>query len=212
MTERLAAPPARPTGTGATPSLADILDRVLHRGIALEGNVTIGVANVDLLYLDLRLLLAAVDAIWPEGRDPSRSPPVSDAPPAALPPSVTTASPASAEMPRDTIASLDPASAAPGRDGRGKPAPSPATSLVRLVLTLVRLLHDVLERQAVRRMSAGHLSEPQIENLGLALFAQAQEIERLRRQFGLADRDLDLDLAIADRLNTGDASCPASIR
>ncbi len=52
----------------AAASLAEVLDRVLHLGVSLEGNLTIGVANVDLLYLDLRLLLAAVDTVWPEGR------------------------------------------------------------------------------------------------------------------------------------------------
>ncbi len=49
-------------------SLAEALDRILHRGVSLEGNLTIGLADVDLLYLDLRLLLGSVDTIWPDGR------------------------------------------------------------------------------------------------------------------------------------------------
>ena len=49
-------------------SLAEALDRILHRGVSLEGNLTIGLADVELLYLDLRLLLGSVDTIWPDGR------------------------------------------------------------------------------------------------------------------------------------------------
>jgi hypothetical protein len=36
--------------------------------VSVQGNVTIGLADVDLLFLDLRLLLGSVDTIWPEGR------------------------------------------------------------------------------------------------------------------------------------------------
>nr|WP_244606048.1 gas vesicle protein K [Methylocella tundrae] len=83
----------------------------------------------------------------------------------------------------------------------GAPGPSgssTAQGLVRLVLTLVKLLHDVLERQAVRRMEAGRLTDMQVENVGAALFAQAEEIERLKRQFGFSDKDLSLDLSVPD--------------
>ena len=64
------------------------------------------------------------------------------------------------------------------------------------MLTLVKLLHDVLERQAVRRMEAGRLTDAQIENVGAALFAQAEEILRLQRQFGFSDKDLSLALGV----------------
>jgi hypothetical protein len=66
--------------------------------------------------------------------------------------------------------------------------------LGRLVLTLVKLLHELLERQALRRMEAGYLSEEEIERLGLTLMQQAQEIDRLRKEFRLEEADLNLDL------------------
>jgi hypothetical protein len=72
--------------------------------------------------------------------------------------------------------------------------------LGQLVLTLVKLLHELLERQAVRRVEAGSLSEQQIERLGLTLMRQAQEIERLRKEFGLEEEDLNLDLGPLGRL------------
>jgi Gas vesicle protein K len=72
--------------------------------------------------------------------------------------------------------------------------------LGQLVLTLVKLLHELLERQAIRRVDAGSLTEQQTERLGLVLMQQAQEIERLRKEFGLEEEDLNLDLGPLGRL------------
>src|SRR6266481_5874474 len=63
--------------------------------------------------------------------------------------------------------------------------------LGQLVLTLVKLLHELLERQAIRRIDSGSLTEQQVERLGLTLMRQAQEIERLRKEFGLEEEDLN---------------------
>jgi hypothetical protein len=51
-----------------------------------------------------------------------------------------------------------------------------------------------LERQALRRIDAGSLTDEQIERLGFTLMRQAEEIDRLRNEFGLEDQDLNLDL------------------
>jgi hypothetical protein len=72
--------------------------------------------------------------------------------------------------------------------------------LGQLVLTLIKLLHEVLERQALRRIDAGSLNAEQIERLGLTLMQQAEEIDRLRREFGLEEEDLNLDLGPLGRL------------
>ncbi len=72
--------------------------------------------------------------------------------------------------------------------------------LGQLVLTLVKLLHELLERQAIRRIDAGSLSEAEIERLGVTLMRQAQEIERLRKEFGLEEKDLNLDLGPLGKL------------
>jgi hypothetical protein len=72
--------------------------------------------------------------------------------------------------------------------------------LGQLVLTLIKLLHEVLERQALRRIEAGSLTAEQIERLGLTLMGQAEEIDRLRREFNLEEDDLNLDLGPLGRL------------
>ena len=72
--------------------------------------------------------------------------------------------------------------------------------LGRLVLILVKLLHELLERQALRRVESGSLTENQIERLGITLMRQAQEIERLRQEFGLKEEDLNIDLGPLGKL------------
>ncbi len=74
------------------------------------------------------------------------------------------------------------------------------SGLGRLVLALVRLLHELLERQAIRRMDSGTLTDDEIERLGLALMKQTEEIERLRRAFGLTEEDLNIDLGPLGKL------------
>jgi hypothetical protein len=66
--------------------------------------------------------------------------------------------------------------------------------LGQLVLTVVKLLHELLERQALRRIDAGALTVEQIERLGTTLMRQAAEIDRLRLEFGIEEKDLNLDL------------------
>ncbi len=72
--------------------------------------------------------------------------------------------------------------------------------LAQLVLTLVKLLHELLERQAIKRMDSGSLSDEEIERLGLTLMRQAEELERLREVFDLNDDDLNLNLGPLGRL------------
>lgn len=72
--------------------------------------------------------------------------------------------------------------------------------IAQLVLALIKFLHELLERQAVHRMEAGSLTDEQIERLGIALMKQGQELERLRKEFGLEEKDLNLDLGPLGRL------------
>lgn len=72
--------------------------------------------------------------------------------------------------------------------------------LAQLVLTLVKLLHEVMERQAIRRIDVGDLSEAEIDRLGVTLMKQGEQIERLREAFGLSPEDLNLDLGPLGKL------------
>lgn len=72
--------------------------------------------------------------------------------------------------------------------------------LAQLVLTLIKLLHELLERQAMRRVDSGSLTKPQIERLGITLMRQGEEIERLRKELGFKEEDLNIDLGPLGKL------------
>ena len=72
--------------------------------------------------------------------------------------------------------------------------------LARLVLTVIELLRQVLEHQAIRRMDGGSLSEEEIERLGLALLKLNHRMDELKAVFGLTDEDLNIDLGPLGRL------------
>jgi hypothetical protein len=72
--------------------------------------------------------------------------------------------------------------------------------LAQLVLTIVELLRQLMERQALRRVEAGGLSDEQVERLGQTLMLLAERMEELKRDFGLDERDLNLDLGPLGRL------------
>lgn len=66
--------------------------------------------------------------------------------------------------------------------------------LAQLVLTLVELLRQLMERQALRRMELGTLTDEEIERLGETFMKLEQRMEELKREFKLEDRDLNLNL------------------
>jgi len=113
----------------------------------------------------------------------------------------------------DNMAALFPdlteSPAIPGRDGFVSHRPRPQikldpenvqNGLMQLVLTLVELIRELLERQALRRIDSGSLTEEEIERLGLTLMRLSEEMERLKEQFGLTDDDLNLSLGPLGKL------------
>lgn len=66
--------------------------------------------------------------------------------------------------------------------------------LVKLVLTIVELLRQLVERQALRRIDVGNLEPSEEERIGLTLMLLDDRMSRLRERFGLSPEDLNLDL------------------
>lgn len=75
-----------------------------------------------------------------------------------------------------------------------------ARDLVGLVLTVIELLRQLMERQALRRVDAGDLSDEQVERLGLGLMRLEEAMDELKEHFGLTAADLNLDLGPLGRL------------
>ncbi|MEJ2868632.1 gas vesicle protein K [Actinomycetospora sp. OC33-EN08] len=66
--------------------------------------------------------------------------------------------------------------------------------LMKLVLTIIELLRQLMERQAIRRVENEDLTEEQEEDLGTALMHLSDAMDELTEQFGLTPADLNLDL------------------
>jgi hypothetical protein len=66
--------------------------------------------------------------------------------------------------------------------------------LARLVLTIVELLRQLMERQALRRLDEGALTGAEEERVGMTLMLLDDRMARLREHFGLAAEDLNIDL------------------
>ncbi|MEV4604865.1 gas vesicle protein K [Amycolatopsis sp. NPDC049253] len=77
-------------------------------------------------------------------------------------------------------------------------------SLVGLVLTVVELLRELMERQALRRVDHGDLPDAKIEEIGQTLMCLDQRMEELCEHFGLERRELNLDLGPLGHLLSGE--------
>ena len=66
--------------------------------------------------------------------------------------------------------------------------------LASLVLTIVELLRKLMERQALRRVDEGELTDEQVERVGLTLMRLEERMRELREHFGLSPEDLNIDL------------------
>ena len=73
-------------------------------------------------------------------------------------------------------------------------------SVAQLVLTLVDFIRKLLERQAIRRMEGGTLTEQQIEDVGRALMRLEETIRDIAAKFGIKPEDLNLDLGPVGKL------------
>jgi len=66
--------------------------------------------------------------------------------------------------------------------------------LAKLVLTLIELIRKLMEKQAMRRVEAGSLTDEEIERVGETLMKLENKMKELKEVFGLKDEELNLDL------------------
>jgi len=72
--------------------------------------------------------------------------------------------------------------------------------LAQLVLTLIEVVRQLMERQALRRIEGGSLSADEVERLGETFMLLEQRMEELKDDFELEDEDLNLDLGPLGKL------------
>jgi hypothetical protein len=182
--------------------LSDLLSHVLDKGVVLRGEVMLAVADIDLVMLDLGLLVSAVEtALRSPGLRRAALPAGSPASPSGSSGSTMESQVVeSLHAPEgSTVAPLE--SVAEALPPRLNTDPDKVENgLAKLVLTLIEVLRKVLEHQAVRRMEGGHLSEAEVEKLGVALLRLNDRMQDMKGIFGLTDEDLQIDLGPLGRL------------
>lgn len=173
-------------------TLVDALDRLLERGVALQGDVVLSVAGIDLVWLGLQACLGGVEHA-PPGASIGPVPACSATPGRTVP----GGSPGR-EKAAVTCATRTGPSLRPGQPGGPRrldvPEERTEAALVRLVLSVVELLRQLMERQALRRAEDPDLADEDVERLGLTLLRLAERMEELKTYFGLTDDDLELGL------------------
>ncbi|HEX2601547.1 MAG TPA: gas vesicle protein K [Gemmatimonadaceae bacterium] len=186
--------------------LSEVLSHVLDKGVVLKGEVMLAVADIDLIRLDLGLLLTAVETALRRPRVAGARTLGLAAPRPPVPPATASGSTMesqvveSLEAPREApVTPLETvAEALPPR--LNTDPENVENGLAKLVLTLIEVLRKVLEHQAVRRMEGGHLSDAEIEKLGVALLRLNDRMQDMKGIFGLTDDDLQIDLGPLGKL------------
>lgn len=213
-------------------SLCEALNRILNKGVVVVGEATISVADIDLIYVGLQLVVTSIETargsanghqgsdFWGRESGPTNGkneyteaaghsfcPQVAQSSDRNDPPLAQqkAGSAAVTDFPRMMQVDSSPLARLPqvghGQGTRMRLQGDKAKNgLAQLVITLVKLLHEVLKRQAIRRVDGGSLSDAEIERLGVTLMRQAQEIESLRKEFGLTAEDLNIDLGPVGKL------------
>jgi len=162
-------------------TLVDALDKVLEKGVVINGDIMIRVADVDLVYLGLRLILTSVSkAEELSGR--SFSNPDKE----FTPEDIEYIQKLQREIKRaeENIPKLI---------DLGSPKKT-EQGLAKLILTLIELIRKLMEKEAFRRVKRGTLSSVEIQKLGLSLKAVQKKIKEVQTIFGIEDEDLNLDL------------------
>jgi hypothetical protein len=194
-------------------TLLELLDRLLDKGVVVKGELLLSVADVDLLYLNLGVLLSSVKTV----REAARSHSNGEATLISWQPSPEGEHLDAAQMEAggkdvarehsqsnigeigETIATILPSAI---DDGLGQLFEPKANidpknvekGLAKLVLTLVDLIRKLMEKQAIRRIEAGQLHAGEIEGLGNTFLLLDERMEQLKKTFGLENEDLNIDL------------------
>lgn len=162
-------------------TLADVLDKVLEKGAVINGDIVLRVADVDLVFLGLRLIITSISRAEELSGRGFNNP--------------------SEEFTPEDIEYIEGLQREIRRAEQNIPrlinANNPRETeqgLAKLVLTLVELIRRLMEKEAFRRVKRGRLSQVEIQRLGLSLKAVKKKIKEIQAVFGIEDDELNVDL------------------
>jgi len=164
-------------------TLAGALDRILDKGAVLDGELILRIADVDLVFIGLKAIVTSISRMEElrGGEDFKKE--------------------NTAQETKEDLKYIEEVQKEIDKASRNLPkiidASSPEKAergLAKLVLTLVKLIKDLTEKESMRRIEQGNLTDLEVQKLGITFKALDKKMEELRAVFGLREKDLNLDL------------------
>jgi len=168
-------------------SLVDALDTVIDKGAVVQGDIVVRIADLDLIAISLKLILVSMSRSQ-KTQQGKRTDKVNIN---------EMGDEVYLKKMEDQIEKAQVHINQMINAGSEKEAES---GLAQLVLTLIKLITDLVEREAMRRVGGGQLTQTEMQKLGLNLQAIETKIEELRLVFGLKEDDLNLNLGPLGKL------------
>lgn len=162
-------------------TLADTLDKVIETGAAVVGDVTLNLADIDLVYVGLRLVVTSSSKMGIQNHNSTsniyREPTIEEVRYMDL-------LEREIEKTEKAISNLN----------KLKQTNKTEQGLARLVLIVVNLIKSLLEKEVQRRIKQNTLGEVEIQKLGLTFMAFDKKVEELKLVFNIKDEEMNLDL------------------
>ncbi len=161
-------------------TLVDALDVVIDKGAVLHGDVIIKIADMDMLAISLRVIIVSLSKLnTQQGKRVDR---------------VNTNELGDENFLLKLEKQIEKAQKHINQMINADMPAEAEGGLAQLVLTLIKLIVDLVEREAMRRVEREELTPIEVQKLGLNLEAIETKIEELRLVFGLQEDDLNIDL------------------
>jgi len=167
-------------------SLVDALDVVIDKGAVVQGDIVVRIADLDLLAISLKIILVSMSRLQTQqGKRTDK---------------VNINEMGDEVYLKKMESQIEKAQVHINQMINAENSQEAESGLAQLVLTLIKLITDLVEKEAIRRVEGGQLTEIEMQKLGLNLQAIETKIEELRLVFGLKEEDLNLDLGPLGKL------------
>jgi len=167
-------------------SLVDALDTVIDKGAVVQGDIVVRIADLDLLAISLKIILVSMSRLQTQqGRRTDK---------------VNINEMGDEVYLKKMEKQIEKAQVHINQMINADSPEEIEGGLGQLVLTLIKLITDLVEKEAMRRVEGGQLTQMEMQKLGLNLQAIETKIEELRLVFGLKEEDLNLNLGPLGKL------------
>ena len=167
-------------------SLVDALDTVIDKGAVVQGDIVVRIADLDLIAISLKIILVSMSRLQTQQGKRTDKVNINELGDEVY-----------LKKMEDQIEKAQVHINQMINAGSEKEAES---GLAQLVLTLIKLITDLVEKEAMRRVEGGQLTQTEMQKLGLNLQAIEVKLEELKLVFGLKEEDLNLNLGPLGKL------------